>query len=69
MSKFSLLLSGIFSAMRTVGAAMLGVRDKDHHATDSAGLSIVVLVVVAVLFMSIFVGVLVFLAASIAHGV
>ena len=58
--------STFLRTLRTVGAAAFGVRAGRKHEEDSAGLSPVAIVVVALIFAIIFIGGLVTLATSIA---
>jgi hypothetical protein len=56
---------GLMRTLRTVGSAMFGVRGRKRHEEDSAALSPLAVVIAAVIFMAVFVGVLVTLATTI----
>ena len=58
--------STFLRTLRTVGAAMFGVRGRNAHENDGAGLSPVAILVVALVFAILFIGGLVTLATSIA---
>lgn len=58
--------STFLRTLRTVGAAMFGVRGRGEHEKDGAGLSPVAIVVAALIFAILFIGGLVTLATSIA---
>jgi len=58
--------AGLARTLRTVGSALFGVRGKKRHEEDAVALSPLLVVVVALVFMAIFVGALVTLATTIA---
>ena len=57
---------GLMRTLRTVGSAMFGVRGRERHEEDAAALSPLLVVIAALIFMAVFVGVLVTLATTIA---
>ncbi len=59
--------SGFFRTLRTVGSAMLGVRGRKTHEEDTPSLSPLQILVVALIFMAIFVATLVTVAINISH--
>jgi hypothetical protein len=62
MSQPTLPTPGLARTLRTVGAAMFGVRGRKRHEEDAVALSPLLVIVAALLFMAIFVGVLLTLA-------
>ena len=65
MSERTSTSPGLARTLRTVGSAMFGVRGMKRHEEDAAALSPLLVVIAAVVFMAVFVGVLVPLASSI----
>ncbi len=56
---------GLARTLRTVGSAMFGVRGRKRHEEDAAALSPLLVVIAALIFMVVFVGVLVTVATAI----
>ena len=65
MSAPTSLSAELARTLRTVGAAMFGVRGKKRHEEDAAALSPLLVVVAALIFMAVFVGALVTLATTV----
>lgn len=65
MSRSTSPSAGLARTLRTVGAAMFGVRGKKRHEEDAAALSPLLVVAAALIFMAIFVGVLVAVATTV----